>query len=97
MSAIKIVEAIGVALIGLGIFVALITSIIIEYKRQRKIIKTLNYLQTYYKFYYPAIDYKTNFEATFADDIYFVMGKHFPYDECKELAKLLAAIGYRKK
>lgn len=92
-----IIAIIMVVLIGLDVFICFATESIIKYKRHKKIERMLNYLQTYYWFYYSAINYKTDFEAAFADDIYFVMDKHLSYNDAKELAKLLIAIGYRKR
>lgn len=96
MKPIEIVAIIAVGLIGIGIFVVLIVESIIAYKRNKKM-KLVDYLDTYYAFYHPAIRGHTDKSGIFADDIYFVMNKYFPYDKCEELAELLTAIGYYKK
>lgn len=96
MKPIEIVAIIAVALIGIGIFVVLITESVIAYKRSKKM-KLVDYLDNYYAFYHPAIRGNTDKSGMFADDIYFVMNKRLSYDQAEELAELLTAIGYYKK
>ncbi len=96
MKTIEIVAIIAVALIGLGIFVVLITESVISYRRSKKM-KLVDYLDNYYAFYHPAIRGNMDKSGMFADDIYFVMDKHFSYDDCEKLAELLTVIGYCKK
>lgn len=96
MKPIEIVAIIVVALIGIGIFVVLITESVIAYKRSKKM-KLVDFLDNYYAFYHPAIRENADKSGMFADDIYFVMDKRLSYDQAEELAELLTAIGYYKK
>ena len=97
MKVLEIVAIIAVCLIGLGIFVVLLTSSIMEYREQKRQEKLFSYLDNYYTFYQLSLCKETKGSVALADDIYFVMDKHIPYDDCKELAKLLICIGYYKK
>lgn len=97
MKAIEIVGIIAVSLVGIGIFVTLITSSVIEYREHKRQEKLFSYLDNYYTFYQLSLCKKTKGSVQFADDIYFVMDKSIPYDKCEELAKLLITIGYYKK
>lgn len=97
MKVTEIVGIIAISLVGIGIFVTLLTTSIIEYREHKRQEKLFTYLNNYYTFYQLSICKKTKGSVQLADDIYFVMDKSIPYDKCEELSKLLITIGYYKE